>query len=171
MLRGVNVGGQKRVKMQELRELCESLGLKGVETYVQSGNAVFNHAGTDIPSLASKIEEAIRRSFGFDVRVFIRTRVEFQALVAKNPFAGRDESKLHVTFLSDVPASLPLGEISDARVGAEEFSISERAVYLLCPNGYGRTKLNNNFFERKLKVAATTRNWNTVNALLSMTNR
>ncbi len=96
---------------------------------------------------------------------------EFQELVAKNPFTAKDQTKLHVTFLSGPPASLPLGEIRDARVGAEEFSISDRAVYLFCPNGYGRTKLNNNFLERKLKVAATTRNWNTVNALLSMANR
>ena len=128
---------------------------------------LFEHPEADVDRLKDKIEEEMSRSFGFDVLVFIRTRDEIKELVEGTPFAGLDPSKLHVTFLSERPASFPVEEIERARDSAERFSSSGREIYLFCPNGYGRTKLSNGFFERKLKVDATTRNWRTLNALLS----
>jgi uncharacterized protein (DUF1697 family) len=168
MLRGINVSGQRKVNMQELRRLYASLGFEGVQTYIQSGNVIFRCPLTDPRRLTETIESEIRRSFGLEVKVFVRTSAEFRELVGNNPFAGRDESKLHVTFLSGQPARVPLGEMRDARSGAEDFLISGQSVYLFCPDGYGGTELSNGFFERKLKVAATTRNWKTVNSLLSI---
>ena len=170
MLRGVNVSGQKKIKMQELSDLYASLGFKDIQTYVQSGNVVFGHTGKDAASLEESIHKAMQEAFGFEVRVFVRTRAELQELVDNNPFAARGESKLHVTFLASQPAAVPVEEFDEAREGDEDFSVSGREIYLFCPDGYGRTKLSNAFFERKLKVAATTRNWRTVNALLSIAN-
>ena len=168
MLRGINVGGQKKVGMKELKELYESLGFGRVRTYVQSGNVVFDYPYSDPSTLVSKVERGIEGRFGFKVPVVIRTRDELQRLITNTPFVGKDESKVHVTFLSAEPAAPAEDEIGRAKDGAEEFSISGRDVYLFCPNGYGVTKLSNALFERKLKVSATTRNWRTVNALLSI---
>ncbi len=170
MLRGINVSGQKKVNMKELEKLYETLGLKNVQTYIQSGNVVFQTPEADALSLAGKIERKIEQSFGFNVPIFIRTKGEFQKLIKNNPFPGRDESKLHVTFLYSKPASLRMDEIVRAKDNAEEFSSSGREIYLFLPNGYGRTKLSNSFFERKSKVLATTRNWRTLNTLFSMSN-
>ncbi|MDA4136244.1 MAG: DUF1697 domain-containing protein [Thaumarchaeota archaeon] len=170
MLRGINVSGQKRVMMGDLRRSYDSLGFQDARTYVQSGNVVFRHPGSDALKVGGEIERGLKRSFGFDVLVFVRTRDELQDLVENTPFSGKDESKLHVTFLSERPAGFPVEEMRRIKEKEEEFSARAREVYLLCPNGYGKTKLSNNFFERKLKVSATTRNWRTVNALLSMAN-
>jgi uncharacterized protein (DUF1697 family) len=168
MLRGINVSGQKRITMEELKKSYGSLGFQDVRTYIQSGNVVFRHPGTDAMKVASEIERGLKRSFAFDVLVIVRTRDELQDLVEANPFAGKDEGKQHVTFLSEKPSVFPAEEVGRAKDKAEEFSVRAMEVYLFCPNGYGNTKLSNNFFERKLKVSATTRNWRTVNALLLM---
>jgi len=167
MLRGINVGGNKKVSMQCLKEAYASIGLKNVQTYVQSGNVVFS---TDITSTSvkEKIENEIKRVFGFDVLVFVRTREELSDLVENAPFKRKDETKLHVTFLSQRSANVPVDDLNSAKRGEEEFKIAGKEIYLYCPYGYGVTKLSNNFFEKKLKVSATTRNWKTVNALLAM---
>jgi uncharacterized protein (DUF1697 family) len=168
MLRGINVSGKNRIKMEELRELYESLGFENVQTYVQSGNLIFESTETDAAKISTKIEKKIERVFGFDVPVFVRTKSEFQRLIKNTPFAGKDTTKLHVTFLSEAPTNLPIDELNAAKAKNEEFSISGKEIYLYCPNGYGITKLSNNFFERRLNVSATTRNWKTVSTLLSM---
>jgi uncharacterized protein (DUF1697 family) len=170
MLRGINVSGQKMIGMEELRRTYDSLGFENARSYLQSGNVVFEYSGDDTSMIRSTIEKELKRSFGYDVLVFMRAKDELQGLVKSNPFAGKDDSKLHVTFLSEEPTSFPMEEVNKVKQGAEEFSSRGREIYLFCPDGYGNTKLSNNFFERKLKVSATTRNWRTVNALLSMAN-
>jgi uncharacterized protein (DUF1697 family) len=167
MLRGINVGGNRKVGMQILRERYESIGFNDIQTYVQSGNVIFS-SNANASKTRELIEKEIKRTFGFDVLVFIRTREELADLIENSPFKRKDETKLHVTFLFEKPANIPMNELNSARRGAEEFSISGREIYLFCPNGYGETKLSNNFFEKKLEVTATTRNWRTVNTLLSM---
>jgi uncharacterized protein (DUF1697 family) len=167
MLRGVNVG-KNQMRMEELRLLYESLGFGDVRSYVQSGNVVFEHDDTDISKLRELIERSISKHFGFEAPVFVRTRDELRTVVENNPLTGKDETKLHVIFLSNAPANFPLDELARAKDKAEDFACSGAEVYLFCPNSYGQTKLSNAFFERKLGVAATTRNWRTVNALLSM---
>ena len=170
MLRGINVSGQKKVSMEELKKSCESMGFRKVRTYIQSGNVIFEDSGEDIEALADRIRGTIEDHFGFEVAIVIRTGNELQEVIANLPFTKQDRSKLHVTFLSAKPSTVPTGEIDSAREGGEEFSIAGREIYLFCPNGYGRTKLTNTFFERKLKVSATTRSWRTVDALCSMAN-
>jgi uncharacterized protein (DUF1697 family) len=168
MLRGVNVSGQKKVSMDALRNCYESMGFREVRTYIQSGNVVFEHRNSEASDLTRKIERQIKDNFGFDVVVIIRTKEEIQAVIENNPFGALDATKVHVTFLSLPPASIPTTEIDAARGKGERLSISGNEVYLFCPNGYGKTKLSNSFFERKLEVSATTRNWRTVNALFAL---
>ena len=168
MLRGINVSGQKRVPMEELRKCYESLGFGRVRTYIQSGNVVFEHQGANAQNLTDKIESVIKRTFGFDVLVVIKTKEEMLRVIKNLPFTGLDESKMHVTFLSSKPSDIPTKEIEAAKSTAEKVSVSGREVYLYCPNGYGKTKLSNSFLERKLGTAATTRNWRTVNALYDL---
>ena len=155
------------MSMQLLKERYASLGFNDVLTYVQSGNVVFSASGNPA-SIKEKIQKDIKDTFGFEVTVFIRTGQDLSELLKNSPFRGKDETKLHVTFLSQKPASVPMGELESAKVGAEDFRISGKEIYLYCPNGYGVTKLSNSFFEKKLKVSATTRNWRTVNTLLTM---
>ncbi len=170
MLHGINVSGQKKIKMEELKKLYESLGFSDVQTYIQSGNVIFKSPEKDTSKLVSRIQQKMKQIFGFDVSVIIRTKGQLHELIENNPFTNKDTSKLHVTFLSAVPTSVPVDEINKVKDKAEEFFIADRAIYLFCPNGYGRSKLSNTLFEKKLKVSATTRNWETVKALLNMAN-
>ncbi|MDE1865435.1 MAG: DUF1697 domain-containing protein [Candidatus Micrarchaeota archaeon] len=162
MLRGVNVGG-KKMSMAELRELCGSLKLKNPRTYIQSGNIVVDYGG-DGPKLADLLEKGIKKRFGMDVRVLVRTVSELKEVVVSNPFG----EAAYVTFLSDRAKGQSLDAINSAKTATEELKFSEREVYLLCPEGYGRTKLSNNFLESKLGITATTRNMRTIKALLGM---
>ena len=169
MLRGINVGGNRGVKMEDLKRLYTSLGYQNVRTYVQSGNVVFEHHDANSSKLAGEIEKSLKQHFGFDISVVIRTDKELKRLIDKNPFTEKDESKMHVTFLSTKPRTFSTDQIDGFVASGEAFLISGQDIYLFCPNGYGRTKLSNNFFEKTLKVIATTRNWRTTKTLYSMT--
>lgn len=168
MLRGINVGGYNKIGMERLRESYHSLGLESVQTYLQSGNVTFQCSESEEDVLIAQIENKIKSEFGFRIIVFLRTEKEFEKLITCFPFLDKDPNKLHVTFLLREPKSLPSEEMNKYRGRGEEFLLAGREIYLYCPNGYGRTKLSNNFFERKLALEATTRNWNTVNTLFSM---
>jgi len=168
MLRGINVSGQKKIRMEELKTLYNSLNFKNIKTYIQSGNVIFESPDSDISELANKIENKIKQTFGFSVTVIIRTKNEFHNLIVSNPFYGErkeDIKKLHVTFLSATPSASSLREIDKFKDKSDQMVIVGKEIYLFCPNGYGRTKLTNSFFEKKLNVSATTRNWKTVNKL------
>ena len=168
MLRGINVSGHNKIKMEELKNLYETLGFSNVQTYIQSGNVVFKSSDTNISKLINKIEQKIKKSFSFYVPVLIRTKNDLQKLIANNPFTKKDSSKLYITFLSDTPIQSAVDEITKIKDISEEFIISGKEIYLFYPNGYGKSKLTNNYFERKLKLSATTRNWKTVNKLLEL---
>jgi len=171
MLRGINVGGQKIVKIEKLRASFEALGFHKVRTYVQSGNVVFEATKTSTTSLSRKIREKILSDYGFSVPTILRTSSEMNKIVSDNPFLREkeiDRSKLHVTFLSEPPAKAALGKLDSLNGDPDQFRIRNREVYLYCPNGYGRTKLSNSAFEKLLSVEATTRNWRTVNTLVEM---
>jgi uncharacterized protein (DUF1697 family) len=173
MLRGVNVGG-KTMHMTDLRGLYESLDLKNVETYVQSGNVVFDTAVQDIPRWVGLLEGQIRLKFGYSVSIIIRETGDFQRVITTNPFLqGRSEDplKLHVTFLQQPPSAMQWTNLKIPDPGPDEFSPGKEEVFLFCPGGYGRTKLSNTFFEKQLNMPATTRNWNTVNTLFQMANK
>jgi uncharacterized protein (DUF1697 family) len=173
LLRGINVSGQKAIRMPDLKALYESLGFTHVTTYLQSGNVVFDCTIPEASTAAATIEQAIERQFGFTVSVLIRNGDDFGRIIEGNPFLPHrnDESeKLHVTFLSDWPSAEALKSLEKTIDPTDEYFLSGKEIYLFCPNGYGRTKLSNNFFEKKLKSAATTRNWKTVNALYGLVN-
>jgi uncharacterized protein (DUF1697 family) len=166
LLRGVNVGGRK-VLMQDLRELFEALDAEDVSTYVQSGNVIFR---SDEPAgrLVETIEERLRSELGVDVTVLLRTPAQLAKLVAGNPFLKRKGTKptaLHVTFLNTKPAAGTVKALDPTIEAPDEFQVVGKEVYLHFPNGYGRSKLGNAWFEKQLGVRATTRNWRTVTEL------
>jgi uncharacterized protein (DUF1697 family) len=171
ILRGINVGGRKKIKMTDLKELYQSLDLKNVKTYIQSGNVVFKHIETSPLELADQIEKKIKEVYDFDVAVFVMTKDELKKIIEKNPYKNEDINKLYVTVLSEIPPENPIEKIDKAKDESEKFSISGKEIYLLIPGGYGRTKLSNDFFEKKFNMSATTRNWKTINKLLEIADK
>ncbi|QMU30927.1 DUF1697 domain-containing protein [Adhaeribacter radiodurans] len=171
LLRGINVSGQKMMKMPELLALFQSLNLKNVKTYVQSGNVVFQTEKQGATNLEEQIARAITEKFQFSVPVLVKDQTEWERVLQNNPFIinqDEDTSKLHVTLLASEPTPDRVAKINPALYLPDEFRIVKNTIYLSCPNGYGRTKLHNNFFESKLKVNATTRNWKTMQALMNL---
>jgi uncharacterized protein (DUF1697 family) len=170
MLRGINVTGYNKIGMKELKGLFQSLGHANVTTYIQSGNVVFASDRSGAPELAGEIEQQIAAAFGLNVPALLRTGDELAQVLAQNPYTrgGRDPARLHVTFLREAPDPDFVGALEGFDSSPDEFAIAAREVYLHCPAGYGNTKLNNTFWERRLKVVATTRNWNTVARLAEM---
>src|SRR6266571_1470483 len=174
MLRGINVGGRKTIKMEHLRALCSSLGFRNVETYVQSGNIVFQTSIENPAALSKRIGETILHSFGFDAPVIVRTSKEMRNVIANNPFLkekGIDSSKLHFTFLSETAQKGSVKKLESLATSQDRFHLAAREIYLHCPSGYGRTKLSNNAIEKALLVKATTRNWKTTNTLFEMVSK
>jgi uncharacterized protein (DUF1697 family) len=173
LLRAVNVSGQNRIAMADLRRALGSLGLTGVETYLQSGNAVFHAEGDDRAELAAAIHEVIEREFADDVRVLVLTAAELANAAAADPFVGGggDEKSVHVTFLERPVEEAVFDGLSLPAQAGERAVRAGPVIYLYLPHGYGRTKLNNAYFERALKTSATTRNWRTVMALVAMSAR
>jgi uncharacterized protein (DUF1697 family) len=165
LLRGINVAGARKVPMADLRGLFGALGYADVRTYIQSGNVVFNAPAGAPTRIRSAVEKAIEEAFGFDVTVLLRTAAEMKATAKQNPY-GDDA---YVTFLDDTPDAKRVKALDTAAFAPDEFAIYGRDVFVRCPNGYGRTKINNTFFERKLATKATTRNWRTVTTLLEWT--
>jgi len=172
ILRGINVSGQKQILMADLEKLYEGLGFSNIITYIQSGNVIFKTSLNDnIKELSAKIEEAIQQKYGFNVPVILRTPDEMKEIINANPFQqlkGNHPKKLYVTFLEEKPQTAFVEKINHFDFLPDKFIINEKEVYLNCAAGYGTTKLSNTFFENKLKVRATTRNWNTVNKLLEL---
>jgi uncharacterized protein (DUF1697 family) len=168
ILRGINVGGNKKILMEDLKNLYIELNFKNIKTYIQSGNVIFDYEKTIPNQLIKKIEDKIYEKFKFQVPVIILSGFELQEIINNNPFLienNIDVEKLHVTFLSDKPEIIKMEEIKKYEYKPDRFFCSDKTVYVYCPNGYGNTKLNNTFFESKLKVKATTRNLKTVQEL------
>jgi uncharacterized protein (DUF1697 family) len=176
LLRAVNVGGQNKIPMAELRQRLSAIGLDDVRTYVQSGNVVFTAEGDDPGEQAATVHDVIEQAFDADVQVLALTAEQMAHVKSGNPFFrdGVDEKHLHVTFLfAPVKAAafadleLPAEEGEEAALGGED-SLADRIVYLHLPHGYGRSKLGNPWFERVLKTPATSRNWRTVVTLAKL---
>ena len=175
LLRGINVSGQNKIRMPDLKRIYESINLEKVGIYIQSGNVVFDCQEQDQVILARNIETGIFQTLGITVRVLLHDKQYFFRIKGNNPFLihrNENPGKLHVTFLSDIPEKSLLNNLlsyeENRRLdkgSVDEFAIIGSEIYLFCPNGYGKTRFSNTFFERKLNVSATTRNWKTVNAL------
>ena len=171
LLRGVNIVGRHKIKMDVLRGLFESLGFVNPRTFIQSGNVVFRTRARDLAKLAGRIEKAIEDSHGFRPAVVLRTCQELREVVARSPFAGRSgiqPSKLAVVFLARDPGDAARRAIREIRTNPEELHILGRELYIYFPEGMGQTKLSVAKLERTLDTLGTARNWNTVNKLLAM---
>ena len=171
MLRGINVGGHNKIKMEELRVSLEALSFKQVQTYIQSGNAVFRSGKLSPASLAQNIEQKILADFGFSPLVITRSAEELGAVIAANPFLIEhrlDPAKLHVVFLAEPPTPAATTELLSLTAPPDLSHLSKREIYLFLPNGMSQSTLWNNPIERRLLKRATTRNWNTVTALYKM---
>jgi uncharacterized protein (DUF1697 family) len=171
LLRGVNLGPNKRMKMEKLRESFNGLGLDQVQTYIQSGNVVFKAARVSQAALCRKLEAAIIADFGFSSSVITRTQEEIGQAIETNPFvkkSGIDLTRLHVTFLAVAPEASVLEELKGLTKPPDESICQGREIFLHLPNGMAKSSLTNNPLERRLLKISTTRNWNTVSQLYKM---
>jgi uncharacterized protein (DUF1697 family) len=169
LLRGVNLGSRNKVAMGDLRALFDELGYEDAQTYLQSGNVVFGGRGS-AASIGKDLEGALERELGLAVRIVLRTKTQLRRAVTSNPFVGRqsDPKKLLVSFLAEAPSRAAVRALDPHAHPPDEFHVAGREVYLHCPNGYGRTKIGNAYFERRLGVVGTNRNWRTVTALAEL---
>ncbi len=165
LFRGINVGGNRKVGMKDLKEMHEALGFENVVTYIQSGNVVFTWNGEDIKHVQQRIEQSFEKKFGFSGAVIVRTLDELNKIIEKNPFRNSPdkESKwIVVMFLATHPDSTAQEALHKAYAGPEEILVLGQEVYIYYPDGIGRSKLTNNLLEKKLKTVGTARNLNTV---------
>ena len=171
LLRGINVSGRKSIKMEALRKSYESIGLQNVVSYIQSGNIIFTCEDSDLHSLEKRLSSQIRADFDFDVPVFLLSVDKLGEIIKNCPFkeeVKKSPSALYVTILKSEPKSIISDSINNKRHEKEKIYFLNDIIYLFCPNGYGKTKLNNSLFEKELKTDATTRNWNTLNKLFAI---
>lgn len=166
ILRGINVSGQKKIKMVNLKNLYESLGFENVQTYIQSGNVVFEHKETTATALQKIIFDAIQKHYGFEVPNLVLSPTEIETALKKNPF--KDIDKMYFTFLEETPSKENIEKLYTYSFDEEYYELIDKVIYFHCPNGAGKAKMSNNFFENKLKVMATSRNLNTTKKLLEM---
>ena len=170
-LRAINLGSHNKLPMPKLREIVEALPATDVATHVQSGNVVFRSSLRSAAKVEQALERALKKEAGLEVRVMVRTPAQLAKLVDGCPFASRcdDPTRLHVTFLDQRPEKARVDAIDPEGFLPDEWAVDGQDVYLFCPKGYGRSKLSNAYFEGKLKVAGTTRNWRTVTTLAELT--
>jgi uncharacterized protein (DUF1697 family) len=166
------MAGHNTIKMSDLATLMKETGFKDAETYIQSGNIIFS--GSDNLSkteITSKIEEAIFRKLGQTISAIVRTEKEMREEVSLNPFLSEkdfDPAKMAVLFLTDKPSADQIAKVANIGYPPDKFQISGSEIFIYCPNGFGRTKLYTNFFEKKMKVTGTARNWKTINTILEI---
>lgn len=164
LLRGINVGGKKKILMKDLKEIFRELGFNNIQTYVQSGNVIFD-SQKDISTakLENNIKNAIKKAYDFEVTVIIRTPPRLKKIISKNPFepGAGDIKQNYLVFLNEHPKAEDISELENLN-SADEFKIDEDHIYVKYASKYSDSKLNNNFFENKLGVSASTRNWQTV---------
>jgi uncharacterized protein (DUF1697 family) len=171
MLRGVNVGGHNKIKMDALKAFCVSLKLKDPQTYVQSGNVIFSSQEEDLVKLAKRLQDAVEKAHGFRPGVMLRTAAELQQVVARNPFAKRsgiEPGKLIVNFLADNPGKQAREKALTIKIGPEEMHLIGQEAYIYFPNGQGRSKFPWPAIERALGTSGTGRNWNSVTKMLEI---
>ena len=168
LLRGINLGNKNKILMKDLRELFMHLGFLHIKTYIQTGNVVFSsNDDENAHDLSIKIEDQIFSSYGFKVPIIVKTEQNFKDILIQNPFIQKgitDNERLHLTLLAHAPQQKQLEEIKAFATIShpDEFSIIGKNVFIYCSKRYMDTKLGNNFFEKKLKINASTRNWKTI---------
>lgn len=169
LFRGINVGENSSLPMKELVSVLESLGLQGVRTYIQSGNAIFQSRAGDAAQLSRKISAAINKSHGFEPKVLLLDATTLAKAIQLNPFpdAESEPTTLHLNFLATIPANPDLSSLETIKQSNERFHLADDVFYLYAPDGVGRSKLFANL-EKKLGVPMTSRNWRTVCKIMEM---
>jgi len=167
LLRGINVGGHNKIPMAELREKMNSLGLQKVQTYIQSGNVIFQSLENET-ELETKIHESIKGHFGFDVSVLVKSSDELLEIFNECPFTNETKEKSYFIILNKTPETYLIKEVEKLSYENEEFIIKKNCIYFYTSIGFGQTKFNMNTIERKLRVKGTSRNYNTMVKLLSL---
>jgi uncharacterized protein (DUF1697 family) len=164
--------GHNSIKMTDLAALYNNLGFIQSETFIQSGNVIFSSDKIKpVSDISLAIETAIHNNFGYDVPVMIRTVPEMNRILSSNPFLnepGFDPAKMAVMFLHDDITESQIQKVADVNYPPDKFKIIGNEIYTFCPNGFGKTKLYTNFFENKMKVTGTARNWKTINTLINL---
>lgn len=169
LLRGINVSGKNSLKMAVLKQLATDLNLGKVQTYIQSGNLIFQSNETDTALLSQKIHQAILLELGLTIPILTFTVDTFKTILNQNPFVKEEElEQLYLTFFDAVPNAPNLEAIQAKKASEELLHYSDSALYLVAALGYGKTKLSNTFLEKKLSVSATTRNYKTCLKLLEL---
>jgi uncharacterized protein (DUF1697 family) len=172
LLRGINVGGHRKILMKDLRALFEECGYTNITTYIQSGNVIFETEGEETrEAIAHTIQEAIATTFSFDVPAIIITPQELETATQANPFmevAEGDVSKLLCTFLNAAPELHHLQALEQRDIAPDQFQVIGRTVFLYCTGAFHKSKISNDLFEKTLHVRASTRNWKTVMKLLEL---
>jgi uncharacterized protein (DUF1697 family) len=169
LLRGINVGGKNMLPMKDLAGMFDAAGCTDVRTYMQSGNVIFE-APAGAPGIADKITANIEKRFGFRIPVILRTSRQLLKAIRDNPFlaAVEDQRWLHVYFLANAPNARAIAGLDPARSAPDAFHVRGQEIYLHLPNGMGRSKLTNAYFDAKLSTISTARNWATVLKLSEM---
>lgn len=165
-LRGINVGGHRKILMEDLKKLFTELGYNAVRTYIQSGNVVF--VSRKRPNtLEKEVESAIMNKYGFKVSVMVRTANEINDLFNVNPFLSKnaDIDKLYIVFLSEDPSEENMKKLLNIDFQHDRFQIIDKQVFVCYREKLSKSKLTNKVIETKLKVRATTRNWKTIGKL------
>ncbi len=170
LLRGINVGGKNRLPMSGLREIFSAVGCRGVETFIQSGNVVFEAAEHVARAVPGAVSESISKRYGLQIPLVMRSAKELKHAAKVNPFlrAGVDIGNLHVAFLAERPTAARLALLDPMRSPPDEAIVIGHEVYLRLPNGGGRTKFTNAYLDSKLATTSTVRNWRTVLTLVEM---
>ncbi len=169
-LRGINVGGKNKIKMETLREVCAALGFQNVKTYINSGNVIFETAKTNNAKLAVKIEAAIEKEFNLKIKTLVRTIDEIKNIVQNNPFAGQFENDkdVHVFFL-DEPMPAEKSELLISNNSENEtYFVRDREVFCHLRVSVLDSLMGKDYITKKLKISATARNWRTVNKVLEL---
>ena len=173
LLRGINVGGHKLIKMEALRKSLERLPFTNVSTYIQSGNILFESPNEDSAQLQRSIAEIIKMDFGFEVPVVIVTLDELNDVVVNNPYSERilsDPAQPYISFLSEIPTRERVATLKEVDFGNDEFTVYKRWLYILYESA-AKTKLSNVVIERKLNLQSTARNWKTVHKLIELSQK
>lgn len=169
-LRGINVGGKNKIKMETLREVCSAIGFENVKTYINSGNVIFETSKTDDKNLAEKIEKAIEKEFGLNIKTIVRSIEEIEEIVKNNPFKGQFENDkdLHVFFLEEVMPDEKRDLLLSNNNENEKYFVRKREIFCLLKVSVLDSLMGKDYIAKKLKVSSTARNWRTVNKILEM---
>ncbi|MEZ4859057.1 MAG: DUF1697 domain-containing protein [Flavobacteriaceae bacterium] len=166
-LRGINVGGHKKFPKANQIQLFSNLGIKNPEVYLHTGNWIFQSVDSR-EVLVQKLSEAMKEMQGWQVPILLKTTKELQEILAACPFSEEEKVKSYFMLLFETPSEEKVKSLSPISLEGEKFAITKECIYLFSLVGFGNSKLNNNFFENKLKVTATTRNFNTMNSLIKL---